>query len=153
MKTVISGCNCWSSIWSVIWRCWSGPSCSKLTMSLVNDLLKFTSSGMQICWNFLLKKMWVFSAKNIRILYIESPKTVNEMTLNKLVKGTTRWTTGPWYTWPAYEQSTRVKLSSLNCEIPHPFIFVSTLVCCVSGLVQGSLIYVTIIRYSLVQIF
>ena len=23
---------------------WSGPSCSKLTMSLVNDLLKFTSS-------------------------------------------------------------------------------------------------------------
>ena len=32
------------------------PSCSKLTMSLVNDLLKFTSSDMQICWNFLLKK-------------------------------------------------------------------------------------------------
>ena len=26
-----------------------GPSCSKLTMSLVNDLLKFTSSDTQIC--------------------------------------------------------------------------------------------------------
>ena len=26
-----------------------GPSCSKLTMSLVNDSLKFTSSDTQIC--------------------------------------------------------------------------------------------------------
>ena len=34
----------------------TGPSCSKLTMSLVNDSLKFTSSDTQICWNFLLKK-------------------------------------------------------------------------------------------------
>ena len=34
----------------------SGPSCSKLTMSLLNDLLKFTSSDTQICCNFLLKK-------------------------------------------------------------------------------------------------
>ena len=43
--------------------------------------------------------MWVtfeiFSAKNIRILYIESAKTVNKMTLNELVKLTTLWTTGP----------------------------------------------------------
>ena len=37
---------------------------------------------------FFAEKMWVafathiFSAKNIRILYIESAKTVNEMTLN-----------------------------------------------------------------------
>ena len=37
----------------------------------------------------------IFSAKNIRILYIESAKTVNEMTLNELVKLTTLWTTGP----------------------------------------------------------
>ena len=36
-----------------------------------------------------------FSAKNIRILYTESAKTVNEMTLNELVKLTTLWTTGP----------------------------------------------------------
>ena len=34
----------------------SGPSCSKLMMSLVNDSLKFTSSDTQICCNFLLKK-------------------------------------------------------------------------------------------------
>ena len=34
----------------------SGPSCSKLTTSLVNDSLKFTWSDTQICWNFLLKK-------------------------------------------------------------------------------------------------
>ena len=55
---------------------------------------------MQICWNFFPKKKnvssfcsakatHIFSAKNIRILYIESAKTVNEMTL------TTLWTTGP----------------------------------------------------------
>ena len=85
----------------------SGPSCSKLTMSLVNDSLQFTSSDMQICWNILLKKMWVafavqkllkffFSAQNIRILCIESTKTVNEMTLNELIKLTMLWTTGPW---------------------------------------------------------
>ena len=37
-----------------------------------------------------------FFSKNIRILYIESAKTVNEMTLNELVKLTTLWTTGPW---------------------------------------------------------
>ena len=34
----------------------SGPSCSKLTTSLVNDSLKFRSSDTQICWIFLLKK-------------------------------------------------------------------------------------------------
>ena len=83
------------------------PSCSKLTTSLVNDSLKFTSSDTQIYWNFFLKKnvssfcsakaTHIFSAKNIRILYIESAKTVNEMTLNELVKLTTLWTTGPWY--------------------------------------------------------
>ena len=32
------------------------PSCSKLTMSLVNDSLKFTLSDTQICRNVLLKK-------------------------------------------------------------------------------------------------
>ena len=35
------------------------------------------------------KATHIFSAKNIRILYIESAKTVNEMTLNELVKLTT----------------------------------------------------------------
>ena len=41
------------------------------------------------------KATHIFSAKNIRILYVESAKTVNEMTLNELVKLTTLWTTGP----------------------------------------------------------
>ena len=55
--------------------------------------------------NFFAEKMWVafavqnlltfFPAKNIRILYIESAKTVNKMILNELVKLTTLWTTGP----------------------------------------------------------
>ena len=78
-----------------------GPSCSRLTTSLVNDSLNLQLSDTQICWNFLLKKCCsakathIFSAKNIRILYIESIKIVNEMTLNKLVKLTTLWTTGP----------------------------------------------------------
>ena len=42
------------------------------------------------------KATHIFSAKNIRIFYIESAKTVNEMSLNELVKLTTLWTTEPW---------------------------------------------------------
>ena len=54
------------------------------------------------CWKNVssfcsAKATHIFSAKNIRILYIESTKTVNEMTLNELVKLTTLWTTGPWF--------------------------------------------------------
>ena len=47
-------------------------------------------------WVAFAKATHIFSAKNIRILCIESAKTVNEMTLNELVKLTTLWTTGPW---------------------------------------------------------
>ena len=52
------------------------------------------------CWKNVssfcsAKATHIFSAKNIRILCIESAKTVNEMTLNELVKLTTLWTTGP----------------------------------------------------------
>ena len=42
-----------------------------------------------------LKATHIFSAKNVRILCIESAKTVNKMTLNELVKLTMLWTTGP----------------------------------------------------------
>ena len=55
---------------------------------------------------FFAEKMWVafavqklltfFQQKNISILCIESPKTINEMTLNEVVKLTMLWTTGPW---------------------------------------------------------
>ena len=53
------------------------------------------------CWKNVssfcsVKATHIFSAKNIKILCIESAKTVNEMTLNELVKLTTLWTTGPW---------------------------------------------------------
>ena len=74
--------------------------------SLVNYSLKCTSSDMQyaeiFCWKNVssfcsAKATHIFSAKNIRILYIESAKTVNEMTLNELVKLTRLWTTGPWF--------------------------------------------------------
>ena len=52
------------------------------------------------CWKNVssfcsAKATHIFSAKNIRILCIESAKTVNEMTLNELVKLTTLWTTRP----------------------------------------------------------
>ena len=52
------------------------------------------------CWKNVssfcsAKATHIFSAKNIRLLNIESAKTVNEMTLNELVKLTTLWTTGP----------------------------------------------------------
>ena len=52
------------------------------------------------CWKNVssfcsAKATHIFSAKNIRILCIESAKTVNEMALNKLVKLTTLWKTGP----------------------------------------------------------
>ena len=54
----------------------------------------------KFCWKnvssfCIAKATHIFSAKNIIILYIESAKTVNEMTLNELVKLTTLWTTGP----------------------------------------------------------
>ena len=41
------------------------------------------------------KATHILSAKNIIILYIESAKTVNKMTLNEPVKLTMLWTTGP----------------------------------------------------------
>ena len=73
-------------------------------MLLVNDSLKFTSSDTQICWNFcwknvsrfcIAKATHIFSANYFRKLCFESAKTVNEMTLNELVKLTTLWTTEP----------------------------------------------------------
>ena len=41
------------------------------------------------------KATHIFSAKNIRILYIKSAKTVNEMTLNELIKLMTFEQLGP----------------------------------------------------------
>ena len=76
-------------------------------MSLVNDLLKFTSSDTQICWIFFAEKnvssfcsvqklLTFFQQNNVRILYIKSAITVNEMIFNEPVKLTTLWTNRPW---------------------------------------------------------
>ena len=76
---------------------WSGPSCSKLTMSLVNVSLKPWSLTMAYTLIFLLKKMWVaFFSKNTCEFGIVLTRTVNILTTNELVKLTTLWTTGPW---------------------------------------------------------
>ena len=65
-------------------------------MLLVNDSLKFTSSYRKYADYFFAEKnvssfcsakaTHILSAKIIRIMYIESAKTVNEMTLNEVVK-------------------------------------------------------------------
>ena len=61
------------------------------------------------------EKMWVaFAVQNIRILYTESAKTVNEMTLNELVKLTTLWTTGPWKHSLSLTRFCRVNFSTLR---------------------------------------
>ena len=82
------------------------PSCSKLTMSLVNVLLKLWSwkygiyaiifaeknmSSFCIC-----KSYSHFFNKNICELDIVLTRTVNISTTNELVKLTMLWTTGPW---------------------------------------------------------
>ena len=75
--------------------------------------------------NIFAEKMWVafavqklltfFSAKNIRILCIESAKTVNEMTLNELVKITMLWTTGPCQNLYWEGQENKIELFKVNC--------------------------------------
>ena len=58
-------------------------------------MLKFFAEKM--CVAFAVQKLLTFFQQKIsEILCIESTKTVNEMTLNELVKLTMRWTTGPW---------------------------------------------------------
>ena len=47
-------------------------------------MLKFFAEKMLVA--FAVQATHIFSAKNIGILCIESAKTVNEMTLNELVK-------------------------------------------------------------------
>ena len=70
------------------------PSTIWVQLFKTNDIVSSRFIKIYIEWyanmlKFFAEKMWVayiFSAKNIRILYIESARTVNEMTLNELVK-------------------------------------------------------------------
>ena len=83
----------WKSI-----RCGTGPSCSKLTMSLVNLSLKLWSLNMAYVLTFLLKKCESYShflSKNTWELDIVLTRTVNILTTNRLFKLTLLWTTGP----------------------------------------------------------
>ena len=67
-------------------------------------MLKYFAEKMWV--TFAVQKLLTFFQQNISeycILYIESAKTVNEMTLNDVVKLTTLWTTGPW-NWEAKEK-------------------------------------------------
>ena len=61
----------------------------------LQKLLTFFQQKKNVSSFCIAKATHIFSAKNFRKLYIESAKTVNEMTLNELVKLTTLWTTGP----------------------------------------------------------
>ena len=65
-------------------------------------MLKFFAEKMWVAFAYNAKATHIFSAKNFRILYIESAKTVNKITLNELVKLTMLWTTGPCYLYEFY---------------------------------------------------
>ena len=89
---LLSRSKTWSEVLCGIYILQAGPSCSKLTMLLVKIYIEWYANILNL---FAVQKLLTFfSAKSIRILYNKSAKTVNEMTLNKLVKLTTLWTTG-----------------------------------------------------------
>ena len=67
----------------------TGPSCSKLTTSLVNKWLKFTSNYMQICWNFLLKKMWVAFAVQKLLTFFQ--QKISEYCILNQLKQLRKW--------------------------------------------------------------
>ena len=70
----------------------SGPSCSKLTMSLLNDSLKFTSSDAQICWNFFAEKMWVAFAMQKLLTFFQ--QKISEYCILNLLKQLMKWRFG-----------------------------------------------------------
>ena len=83
----------------------TGPSCSKLTMSLVNVSLNFDHEIWHICWYFCWKNVSSFCicksyshffSKNACELDIVLTRTVKILTTNELVKLRMLWTTGPW---------------------------------------------------------
>ena len=93
----------WNTVWGAVnpkTTYLSGPSCSKLTTSLVNVSLNFQKLISQICQYFLLKNceklLQCFSHffhKKFQCILLLSCKTLNKLTFNEL---TMLWTTGPW---------------------------------------------------------
>ena len=67
----------------------SGPSCSKLTTSLVNDSLKFTLSDTQICWNVFAENMWVAFAVQKLLTFFQ--QKISEYCVLNPLKQLTKW--------------------------------------------------------------
>ena len=89
---------------SIVSRYTSGPGCSKLTTSLVNETLKFQTLISQIFQYFLLKNCEKllqcrsfshFLTKNFSVFGYKVVKHLTSWPLNELVKLTMLWTTGP----------------------------------------------------------
>ena len=76
----------------------SGPSCSKLTMSLIKVSLKLRSLNMAYMLIFFAhaKATNIFFSKNTCELDIVLTRTVNILTTNELVKLTMLWTSQPF---------------------------------------------------------
>ena len=67
-------------LWIIIWAASSEKNAFEHAQNVPIHIIPHMCSA---------KATHIFSAKNIRIVYIESAKTVNEMNLNELVKLTT----------------------------------------------------------------
>ena len=111
----------------ILMKC-TGPSCSKLKMSLVYDSLIVSADSIHNILIFFAEKnvssfcccakaTHIFSAKKIRILCIESAETINEMTLNDLVKLMTLRTTGPWWIGDQKSKNVIVVLQCMRLNI------------------------------------
>ena len=106
---------------------YSGPNCSKLTMSLVN-ILKHWSLDMANTLIFLLKKMWVaFALKKLLTFFSAKitlnnvlTRTVNILTTKEPIKLIMLWTNGPW----------KLTLSAIyNSSRDHSALFIFCFVC------------------------
>ena len=80
----------------LLWN--SGSSCSKLTMSFFNILLKLWSLNTVYTLIFLLTtgSYLHFFSKNTCEFGIVLTRTVNILTMNEFIKLMMHWATGPW---------------------------------------------------------
>ena len=75
--------------YSIVDKYSPGPSCSKLTTSLVNDSLKFQTLILQIHCYFLLKNAkdsHIFSTKNNSVFVTLADICLTNLCLNDIVK-------------------------------------------------------------------
>ena len=79
----------------------AGPSCSKLTMSLVNDSLKFTSRYANML-KFFADKMWVAFAVQKLLTFFQ--QKISEYCILNLLKQLTKWPLTSSLSWRRFEQ-------------------------------------------------